>query len=166
MWATHTSQGCAFSSLRQPSACVPRFKGMGVFLSAPLRMTLGLGAGRNNRLVPLGGSSAHGGPFPSHPRGLRSSSSEPSSRLSPQVLQEKVLLRERLARGLSEERPAHLEAGLLVTPSALAGSPLWVGSPKDHPISHFQSPLFSICHFPRATVNPAGPLSLKELALV
>lgn len=157
MWATHTSQGRAFSSLRQPPACAPRFKGMGVSLSAPRRMSLGLGARRNNRRVPLGGSSAPGRRFPSPPRGPRSSSSRPSSRLFPQVPQEKVLLRERLARGWSEGRPAHLEAGPLVTHSAQAGSPLWVGSPKDHPVPHFQSPLLSVCHFPTAAVHPAGP---------
>lgn len=53
--------------------------------------------------------------------------------------------------------PAHLEAGHLVTHSTLAGSSFWVGSPKGLPISHFQSALFSICHFPTATGHPAGP---------
>lgn len=119
-----------------------------------MRKTLGLAAKRNNRLVPLGGSSVHVCLFPSHPGRPGSSPSKPSSRLFPQVLQEKVLQ----ARGLSEEPPPPISTRVSWSPTEPSqGSALWVGSPKGPPISHFQSLLFSICHFPTATFRPAGP---------
>lgn len=154
MGVTHTSPGSAFSSLSLPLALrlqIQRHRG----LSALQRTALESRARRNNRLVPLGGSRVHAcrSPRPTRPP------ARPPSRAALQPL--RALLPLLSAGAAGKDRPgkgaAHLEAGHLVTHSTLAGSSFWVGSPKGLTISHFQSALFSICHFPTATGRPAGP---------
>lgn len=161
MWATHSSQGCASFSQRLPFALCPQIQGPRGLLVVKI---LGLAAKRNNRFVPLGGSSVHASLFPSHPGRPGSSRAKPSSRLFPQVLQEKVLLREWQSRGVVRGSPPPISTQVSWSPTEPSQVPLWVGSPKGPPISHFQSLLFSICHFPTATFRPAGPSQPRRVS--